>query len=121
MRTLKDYEYIGDVKGQGSTNSAIGCVYRYSEDYPEALKYERRANELLNMSKDSLAVFSDYSNQICLCSDMNHKNLQPFIDSVNTYFKVWKSTNLRHKLSNDSWCLMKRNWFSSILVKSYFL
>ncbi|MES2520518.1 MAG: tetratricopeptide repeat protein, partial [Bacteroidota bacterium] len=42
IQSLQMFEKLKDTSFQAATYSGIACIYRYQEDYPEAIKYENK-------------------------------------------------------------------------------
>jgi two-component system, NarL family, sensor kinase len=107
IQSLKMYEKLKDTSFQAATYSGIACIYRYQEDYPEALKYENEGFELLKKTTDTSTILTVSLNKITLYNDIGDKRLFPFIDSTVALCKTWSQKTIYMTFAVNSWLAFK--------------
>ncbi len=109
IQAIQLYEKLRDTTLLAVTYSGIACIYRFQDDFPEALKYETKGFELLKKTADTTAILVNSLNKITLYHDMNDKRLLPFIDSTATACNAWSQ-------KTDFWFFSVNSWLAFKLV-----
>lgn len=107
IQSLQMFEKLKDTTFQAATYSGIACIYRYQEDYPEAMKYENKGFELVKKTTDTNVIVKLSLNKITLYNDMGDKRLFPFIDSTVTLCKAWSQKTIDDTFAVNSWLMFK--------------
>lgn len=107
IQALQMYEQLKDTSYQAATYSGIASIYRHQMDYPEALKYENKAFELLKKTTDTNLILTLSLNRLNLYDEMDDKRLFPFIDSTVELCKSWSEKTIYDTFAVDSWLVFK--------------
>ncbi|MDZ7896852.1 MAG: sensor histidine kinase [Arcicella sp.] len=107
IQSLQMFDKLKDTSMQAATYSGIACIYRYQEDYPEAMKYENKAFELLKKTADTNVLFVISLNKITMYNDMDDKRLFPFIDSTVALCNAWSQKTIQDTFEINSWLAFK--------------
>jgi two-component system, NarL family, sensor kinase len=107
IQSLQMFEKLKDTSFQAATYSGIACIYRYQEDYPEAMKYENKGFELLKKTTDTNTILTISLNKITLYNDMGDKRLFPFIDSTAALCNAWSQKMIYQTFPVNSWLAFK--------------
>lgn len=107
FKALKMYENLKDTAYLGATYSGIACIYRFQDDYTEALNYENQGFELIKKTSDSDKILVVSLNKISLYNDMNNPNLGVFIDSTRRFAQAWSKKTDLQLFGIESWYAFK--------------
>ena len=107
IKSLQMFEQLKDTAFQAATYSGIAGIYRYQEDYLEAMKYENKGFELLKKTTDTNVILTISFNKLSLYDEMDDKRLIPFIDSTVALYKAWSQKTIYDTFSINSWLAFK--------------
>jgi two-component system, NarL family, sensor kinase len=107
FQSLQLFERLKDTSFQAATYSGIACIYRFQEDYDEAMKYENKGLELVKKTTDTSTILTSSFNKLSLYADMEDKRLFPLIDSTVALYKSWSKKTVYDTFAVNSWLAFK--------------
>lgn len=107
LKALKMYENLKDTAYLGATYSGIACIYRFQDDYNEALNYESKGFNLIKRTSDTDKILVVSLNKITLYNDMGNPNLNAFIDSTRRFAQAWSKKTDLALFGIESWYAFK--------------